>query len=143
MNKINYLLILFKLTINKSRYKKYIINKDDFENDKYVYINKDLKKGFHKSINVTINFSFSHSSNNNTRKENPSIKNKSESLNQILSKPITNYDSPTNFESFQSTKTFTSEFNKSQFQDEEDTFCSFKNTIFELESFSIKNNNIK
>ena len=98
MNKINYLLILFKLTINKSRYKKYIINKDDFENDKYVYINKDLKKGFHKSINVTINFSFSHSSNNNTRKENPSIKNKSESLNQILSKPITNYDRPTNFE---------------------------------------------
>ena len=139
MTKINYLLILFKPTNNISRYKKAIINKDDFEYDKYDYINIDLKKGFHKSINVTMKFSSSESSNNNTKKENHSIKNKSESLNRLLSKPISNYDGPTNFESFQSTKNYTSEFNKSQFQDEEDTFCSFKNSIFELESFSIKN----
>ena len=143
MTKINYLLILFKPTNNISRYKKDIINKDDFENDKYDYINIDLKKGFHKSINVTMKFCSSESSNNNTRKENPSIKNKFESLNQLLSKPISNYDGPTNFESFQSTKNYTSEFNKSQCQNEEDTFCSFKNSIFELESFSIINNNIK
>ena len=65
---------------------------------------------------------------------------KSESLNQILSKPISNYEGLINFESFQSTKNYSSEFNKSQFQDEEDIFCSLKISIFELESFSIKNN---
>jgi hypothetical protein len=148
MNEINYLLFLFKPTENISRYKykKNEINENDYNKnnnkDKYDYINIDLKKSFHKSINLTMKFSSYEDNNNLTTKENPSIKNKSESLNQILSKPLSNYDGQLNFDSFQSTKNISSDFNKSQSQGEEDTFFSLKNSSFGLESsFSIKSSN--
>ena len=136
MTKIYYLLFLFKPTENISRYKKRF---EDEYNDKYEYINIDLKKAFHKSIDLTLKFSYENKINNNTindNYENNTIKEKSESLNQILSKYLSNYDGPTNFDSFQSTNNIT-DINK--MINDEDTFCSLKNSIFQLNSSSIKN----
>ena len=133
MTKINYLLFLFKPTDNISRFKKKAINDDNYNYNKYEYINIDLKKSFHKSINLTMKFS---------SYDNPSNKNKSESLNQILLKPLSDFEEQINFVSFQSTKNISSDFDKSLSQSEEDTFCSLKNSSFGLELFSIKSSNI-
>ena len=132
MTKIYYLLSLFKPTDNISRYKN---NFEDNYSDKYEYINIDLKKAFHKSIDLTLKFSYENNTNNNTindNYENNSVKNKSSSLNQILSKPLSNYDGPNNFYSYQSTNNISSNVNKNP--KDEDTFCSLKNSIFELNS---------
>ena len=142
MTKIYYLLTLFKPTNNISRYKNnnYLLQ----QNNKYEYINIDLKKSFHKSINLTMKFSYYNknsynASNENENSDNIYLKNKSQSLNQLLSKPLSNYDGPTTFDSYESTNNITSDFNKSLTDDE--TFYSLKNSIFELKSFSIKKDN--
>ena len=142
MTKIYYLLILFKPTNNISRYKRNNNNLDE-QTDKYEYINIDLKKGFHKSINLTMKFSFDNNKNSinssNINSENNNLKCNSQSLNQILCKPLSNYDGPTNFDSYESTNNMTSEFNKTLNDDE--TFYSLKSSIFELKSCSIKKDN--
>ena len=50
-------------------------------------------------INLAFKFS-SYEDNNLTKKEIPSIKSKSESLNQIKSKPLSNYEDQLTFDSF-------------------------------------------
>ena len=137
MTKIYYLLTLFKPTDNISRY-NYNNNINVVQqNNKYEYINIDLKKGFHKSINLTMKFSYYNKSSENS--DNNYLKNNSQSLNQILSKPISNYDGPTTFDSYESTNNITSDFHKTLTDDE--TFYSLKSSIFELKSCSIKKNN--
>lgn len=140
MTKIYYLLILFKPTVNISRYKRH--NSYNFDDkNKYEYINIDLKKGLHKSINLTMKFSYVRLRNNtrNNSSENLETKScvkRSDSLNCILTKPISNYDGSNNFDSHQSTNNISSDLNKTQ--SNEDTFCSLK-SIFELDDlFSIK-----
>lgn len=140
MTKIYYLLILFKPTVNISRYKRH--NSYNFDDkNKYEYINIDLKKGLHKSINLTMKFSYARLRNNtrNNSSENLETKScvkRSDSLNCILTKPISNYDGSNNFDSHQSTNNISSDLNKTQ--SNEDTFCSLK-SIFELDDlFSIK-----
>ena len=92
-------------------------------------------------INLALKFS-SYEDNNLTKKESPSIKSKSESLNQIKSKPLSNYEDQLTFDSFQSTKNISSDLNKSQSQGEEDTFFSLKHYSFGSEtSYSIKSSN--
>ena len=142
MTKIYYLLTLFKPTFNISRYKRH--NSYNFDDkNKYEYINIDLKKGLHKSINLTMKFSYArlrnitrHNSSENV--ETNSCVKKSDSLNCILTKQISNYDGSNNFDSHQSTNNISSDLNKTQ--SNEDTFCSLK-SIFELDDlFSIKQN---
>ena len=140
MTKIYYLLTLFKPTDNISRFKNNIINLDDDSKNnnkdkynKYEYINIDLKKGFHRSISLSMKFSSEGKNNiNNNCEENISELNVSDSINNILTK-LSNYDGPTNID--QSTNNMTSEYNKNI--SEEDTFCSLKKSIFNLKSFSI------
>ena len=140
MTKIYYLLTLFKPTDNISRFKNNIINLDDDSKNnnkdkynKYEYINIDLKKGFHRSISLSMKFSSEGKNNiNNNCEDNISELNVSDSINNILTK-LSNYDGPTNID--QSTNNMTSEYNKNI--SEEDTFFSLKNSIFELKSFSI------
>ena len=140
MTKIYYLLILFKPTVNISRYKRH--NSYNFDDkNKYEYINIDLKKGLHKSINLTMKFSYDRLRNNTRNNSNENLETKScvkrsDSLNCILTKPISNYDGSNNFDSHQSTNNISSDLNKTQ--SNEDTFCSLK-SIFELDDlFSIK-----
>ena len=134
ITKTHYLLTLFKPTDNISRFKKNTINVDDYDNDKYEYINIDLKKGFHKSINLSMKFPECNCDKKSFINKN------NESLNNILLKPISNYtgSTPTTFE--QSTNNITSD-NKSLI--EENTFCSLKLSGFnDLNSlFCIENKN--
>ena len=50
-------------------------------------------------INLALKFS-SYEDNNLTKKESPSIKSKPESINQIKSKPLSNYEDQLHFDSF-------------------------------------------
>lgn len=134
MTKIYYLLSLFKPTNNISRFKNYNnINKEDYDSNKYEYINIDLKKSLHKSVNVTMKFSGDIFKNNENLKNN----NQNINLSNLLTKPISNYDGETNLDYFSSsTNNISSDFNKTQ---SDDTIFTFKkNSLFDLKSFSIK-----
>ena len=133
MTKKYYLLILFKPTYNISRFNKLLLKENDYSSSKYEYINIDLKKSMHKSINVTMKFSNMYDKSDFLFWE----KNNGHNLNlsNLVTKPISNYDGPPDFD-YQSTNNMSQEYNISNSIKSEDT----KNSLFNLKSFSIKNN---
>ena len=100
------------------------------------YINIDLKKGMHKSINLTMKFSnicdksdFIFLKKNNEQNLN---------LSNLIKKPISNYGGPPDFD-YQSTNNISQEYNFTNSTQSE--VCSFQDTktsLFNLKSFSIK-----
>ena len=131
MTKKYYLLILFKPTYNISRFNKLFLEENDYSSSKYEYINIDLKKGMHKSINVTMKFSNMYDKSDFLFLE----KNNGQNLNlsNLLTKPISNYGGPLYFD-YQSTNNMSHEYDNSNSIQSEDT----KKSLFNLKSFSIK-----
>lgn len=136
MTKRYYLLILYKPTYNVSRFNKLCLEEKDNRSNKYEYINIDLKKGMHKSINLTMKFSnicdksdFIFLKKNNEQNLN---------LSNLIKKPISNYGGPPDFD-YQSTNNISQEYNFTNSTQSE--VCSFQDTktsLFNLKSFSIK-----
>ena len=131
MTKKYYLLILFKPTYNISRFNKLFLEENDYSSSKYEYINIDLKKGMHKSINVTMKFSNMYDKSDFLFLE----KNNGQNLNlsNLLTKPISNYGGPLYFD-YQSTNNMSHEYDNSNSIQSEST----KKSLFNLKSFSIK-----